>query len=352
MSTRTTTTAAPTITTVAVSPASKAGKHYRAGRETSARAAGFPAERGINLHYFGGKTIEKLTFTNVYLGGQAAWSADDIQKIDSGLSKALADPHLNNVIAQYYADEAPTTTFKPSRILEGPLPHRVFRDTVEGFVAALDQSNALAGFDLSSTVICFMLPRGVVLVDGTSTGQQKRHDADEPHHRDHDGDEDDEPKFNPALGELDEAVDSKHGLGGYHGSIHAKHGGKTDTVYYAVGVYSEGTNGIVAFDEPWKSVCATFYHELCEARTDPDVEDAIRAGDTPTADRFLGWYSPKGGEIGDIPMEEAGANLGAVMKEVPLSDGSGMVPIQLQWSNAVGGPEGPIAKKHRAAKRT
>ena len=112
---------------------------------------------------------------------------------------------------------------------------------------------------------------------------------------------------------------------------------------HAVGVYSEGTNGIVAFDRPWKSICATFYHELCEARTDPDVEDAIRAGDTPAADRFLGWYSPKGGEIGDIPLDEAGPNLGAVMKEVPLSDGSGKVPVQLEWSNAVHGPEAPVA---------
>jgi hypothetical protein len=34
------------------------------------------------------------------------------------------------------------------------------------------------------------------------------------------------------------------------------------------------------------------------------------------------------------------------MKEVPLSDGSGTVPIQLMWSNAVGGPEGPIPAPH------
>jgi hypothetical protein len=348
MSTRITTITAPWITTVAVSAESPAGKHYRKGRERGARARGFAAERGLNLRYFGGKTIEKLTFTNVYLGGQAAWSPDDIQRIDWGLSSAMADPHLNNVIAQYYLDEAPTTTFKPSSVLEGPLPHRVFRDTLEGFVASLDASSALADFDLSSTVVCFMLPHGVVLVDGTSSGHQRRRDVDEPHHRDAD---DDEPKFNPALRELDEAVNSKHGLGGYHGSIHPRRGSKTETVYYAVGVYSEGANGIVAFDEPWKNVCATFYHELCEARTDPDVEDAIRAGDTPAADKFLGWYSPRGGEIGDIPMEEAGANLGSVMKEVRLSDGSGTVPIQLQWSNAVGGPEGPIAHKHTPAKR-
>jgi hypothetical protein len=334
------TTTSSHLTRVAVDPRSAAGEHYRAGREHAARAAGFPAEPGVNLHFFGGKTIERLTFTHVYLGGKAAWSPDDVQKIDSALPAAMSDPHLNNVIAQYYLDEKSTTAFKPSRILEGALPQRVYRDTIETLLATLDEANGLSGFDLASSVFCFMLPRGVVLVDGNSTGHQERHDDDE------------QPKHNPALGERDEAADSKHGLGGYHGSLHAKRGAKTDTVYYAVGVYSEGANGIVAFDAPWKSVCATFYHELCEARTDPDVEDAIRAGDTPAANKFLGWYSNKGGEIGDIPMEEAGADLGAVMREVPLSNGSGTVPIQLMWSNAVAGPEGPIATKHKPASRT
>jgi len=311
--------------------------HYRAGREHAARAAGFPARPGLNLHYFGGRTIEHLTFTNVYLGGKAAWSPDDVKQIDTSLAAAMSDPHLNNVIAQYDADGKTSTTFKPSRFLEGPLPPRVFRDVIEGFVAALDHAGALSGFDLATTVFNFMLPHGIVLVDGSSKGAQEQHESDESH-------------LNPAMAEHDEAVDSKHGLGGYHGSIHAKRGSKTDAVLYAVGVYAQGTNGIVAFDKPWKSICATFYHELCEARTDPDVEDSIRAGDTPAAERLLGWYSPKGGEIGDIPLDEA-PTLGAVMQEVPLSSGGHTVPIQLMWSNAVGGPEGPIAKKHKPAAR-
>jgi hypothetical protein len=340
MATSTRTGAAPHLTRVVVRPGTKAGEHYRAGREHAARAAGFTSEKALNLHYFGGKTIEKLTFTNVYLGGKKAWRTDDVQAIDHALSAAMRDPHLNNVLAQYYADGKPTTTFKPSRILEGKLPARVYRDTVESFVASLDRANALSGFDLANSLFCFMLPRGVVLVDGTSSGHAQANDNDD--------DGDDTPRYNPALAEKDEAADSKHGLGGYHGSIHAKHGSKTDVVYYAVGVYAEGSNGIVAFDEPWKNVCATFYHELCEARTDPDIEDAINAGDTPAADRFIGWYSNRGGEIGDIPLDEAGNDLGSVMKEVKLTAG-GTAPIQLMWSNAVGGPEGPIARKHKKA---
>jgi hypothetical protein len=100
-------------------------------------------------------------------------------------------------------------------------------------------------------------------------------------------------------------------------------------------VYSQGSNGIDVFDTPWKNVVATLYHELCEARTDPDVEDVIRSGD----ESKLGWYSDGGGEIGDIPMSLAGRHLDEVMKEAELADGL-VEPMQVQWSNRVHGPEG------------
>jgi hypothetical protein len=229
----------------------------------------------------------------------------------------MEDVQLNNVLAQYFPDGNPTAAFRPSRVLDGAAPSRMYRDTIENIVAQLDETGALSGFDLANTVFDMLLPRGVVLVDGNSTDPN--------------------------------GVDSEHGLGGYHGSIHPKRGSTADTVYYAIAAYSEGTNGITVFPEPWKNTCAIFYHELCEARTDPDVEDAIRAGSSPHADDFLGWYSPQGGEIGDIPLEQAGANLSSVMKEVPLATGGQSVPIQLMWSNAVAGPEGPIAQKHAAA---
>lgn len=337
MSSISSTKTAAAFSRIVVRADSPAGERYRKARETEAIARGFAPQPNLNLKKFPGKTIEALTFTNVYLGEAGAWSAADRQAIDTSLAASMSDPHLNNVIAQYFPDEKPTAAFKPSRELPGPLPARVYRDTIEGFAASLDQHNGLSGFDLASTVFCFMLPKGIVLVDGTSDGHVRAHEED--------GDEGESQ--NVALRD-DDAVDSKHGLGGYHGSIHPRHGRRTDTVYYAVGVYSEGGNGIPAFDKPWKSVCATFYHELQEARTDPDVEDAIRAGDTPQSNDFIGWYSPRGGEIGDIPMEEAGANLGQVMVEVPLVAG-GTTPIQLMWSNAVGGPEGPISSPHPPA---
>jgi hypothetical protein len=287
-------------------------------------APGFEPQPGLDLRYLGGRTIARLTFTNVYLG---SWDSGERDQLDHALAAAMTDPHLNNVLAQYFKGTTVTSTFAGSRTHTGSVPARVYKDTVEAIVTGLDQGGALAGLDLRSTVVCLLLPEGAVLVDGNSHGGHAEHGIDG-----------------------DEAVDSTHGLGGYHGSVHVVRSSRLkETVYYAVSVYSKGTNGIVAFPHPWQSVCATLYHELCEARTDPDVEDAIRAGATPAGERLLGWYSARGGEIGDIPMSEAGADLSLVMKEVPLANGSGAVPIQLMWSNAVGGPEGPIPQPNRAA---
>jgi hypothetical protein len=294
---------------VVLRPQSPAEAAYR----SVVLAPGFETEPGLDLRYLGGKTIPLLTFRNVYLG---RWDAHERTQLDDAIAAAMDDAHLNNVLAQYFPGRTIGSAFAGSRAHAGPIPPRVFRDTVESIVAELDRDGALAGLDLSSSAVCLLLPEGAVLVDADSR-------------------------------EGGEPVDSTHGLGGYHGSVHARRGGRTgETVYYAVAVYSKGGNGIVAFAESWKNVCATLYHELCEIRTDPDVEDAIRAGATPAAERLLGWYSPRGGEIGDVPMAEAHGSIELVMREVPLANGSGTVPIQLMWSNAVSGPEGPISRPH------
>lgn len=273
---------------VVLRPLSEAESSYR----SAVLAPGFEPAKGLDLRYLGGMTLSSLTFTTVFLG---RWDAAEQTKLDGAIAAAMADPHLNNVLAQYFPGKRVTATFAGSQVHGGPTPARVYRDTVESIVSGLSVQG----------VVCLLLPRGAVLVDGLSAG------GDGP--------------------------DSRHGLGGYHGSVHG--------AYYAVAVYSEGSNGIVAFDEPWKNVCATLYHELQEVRTDPDVEEAIRAGTTPASEHLLGWYSPRGGEIGDIPLAVA-TDPADVLREVPLADGSGSVPIQLMWSNAVGGPEGPITRPH------
>jgi hypothetical protein len=275
---------------VVLRPESEAAASYR----SAVLSPGFGPEAGLDLRFFGGRTLPHLRYSLLYLG---AWTETERSQLDHAIASAMGDRDLNNVLAQYFPGAEVTATFAGSELHGGTVPKRVTRKTVETFVAAQSAS---------STVTCLCLPKDAVLVDTPD-------------------------------------VDSKHGLGGYHGSIRTNGNER----YYCVAVYSEGDNGIVAFDEPWKNVCATLYHELQETRTDPDVEDAIRAGSSPDAERMLGWYSPRGGEIGDIPMAESGGRLDLVMKEVPLADGSGTVPIQLMWSNAVGGPEGPITRPHR-----
>lgn len=279
-------------------------------------APGFPPRPELNLIDNGGPIIPNLVYTNFFVGGNDAWDPQDIQQIDANLAAAMSDQGLNNVLIQYFRG-APNiiSTFNPSTILPGAAPASMSQADVEALVTSLQNAGSLAGFDFSSTVFNFMLPRGVVLTIGDGSGDRAAQ---------------------ARSGEAEEAVSSLQGLGGFHGSVHV--GGQT--ILYAAGVFSEGNNGIVAFDQSWKNVVATFYHELVEARTDAGVEDNNVAwvnGESPSE------------EIGDIPMTLAGSDLSKVMKEVPLADGSGTVPIQLMWSNAVAEPEGPIPNPNRAA---
>ena len=208
----------------------------------------------------------------------------------------------------------------------------VWQGDVESLLSSLHLQGNLSNFDFGSTVFNFLLPSGTVLNTDTAPSPEVYRTARQdriPHDED----------------------DSLNGLGGYHGSIHVTGADRAQvTLYYAVGVFSEAlpdgrVNGIPVFDQPWKNVVATFYHELNEARTDPDVEDAIRAGDSPAALKFLGWTSQQGEECGEFPVFEA-KPLTKVFQEINLTDGSGTVPVQLLYSNAVHGPEGPIPAPH------
>lgn len=298
----------------------------------AALAPGLPASPDHDLQFQGGHIIANLTFFNFYVGGSAAWQASNRTSIDTSLAAAMSDQQLNNVMVQYFPQGAITSRFAGSKVLPGPAPAVFSQGDVEALAASLSDSGDLDGFDLSSTVFNFMLPSGTVLNTDTKTAQVSFDAIVIPH--------DDE--------------DSTNGLGGYHGSIHPTRADGQRTVYYAVGVFSErlpsgAVNGIPVFDEPWKNVVATFYHELNEARTDADVEDAIRAGNDPNAVKFLGWVSQQGEECGDFPVFEANP-LTQVFQEVKLTAGSGTVPVQFQYSDAVHGPEGPITKPHRAIK--
>jgi hypothetical protein len=288
-------------------------------------APGFQPQPSWSLTNFGGPAIADLTFVNRYVGGAAAWSTSDMTNIDNAMSAALSDSGLESVMAQYFSGATVSSAMLPSAVHDGAAPATVFKDTAEALAQQVHSQGALGSADPAKAVLCMMLPQGVVLSDSFSPG------------------------FTPPAGaaaaegferrkkgvikiDAGDAADSKNGLGGYHGSVHLADGTE---IFYAVGVYSEGGDGIDAFGVPWKNVVATFYHELCEARTDAAVEDVNSTGNNG----MLGWYSQAGqGEIGDLPINACHGDLSLVFKEVQLASGGGTVPIQLMWSNADDGP--------------
>lgn len=298
--------------------------------QAGAIAPGIAPTPAHDLVFHGGKTIADLAYVNLYLGGQAAWADSDVQAIDQAVAEAMTDPWLNNVMAQYFPAATISCRFLRSQVLADPPAPSYSQGDLEALAESLYSQAQLQAPDLGSTVFCFLLPPGAVLTDDPNPTQSG---GAPPQH----------------------AVDSLHGLGGFHGSVHPQAmGGGQATVYYAVSVYSQlhpdGTrNGIPVFDAPWKNVAATVYHELQEARTDADVGDAIRAGNDPQAERFLGWVSAQGEECGDFPVFEANP-LTEVFQEVALANGN-TAPVQLQYSNYVHGPEGPIPRPHGAARK-
>ncbi|MGZ4828340.1 MAG: hypothetical protein ACXV8M_07955 [Candidatus Angelobacter sp.] len=341
---------------VFVAKSSKAEKSVRSRISMPAvRVPGVPSTPKHDLIFHGGKTIADLNYVNFYVGGAPSWDANDIKSINDGLAAAMSDKNLNNVMCQYYPSGHITSTFQGSHILTGPKPNTVSQGDVESLVRRLFQAGTLSGVNFASTVLNFLLPRGTVLntdlapTGGTISSHVESSQSVQAASK------------APASVVPHDEEDSKHGLGGYHGSIHVGSGATARTVYYAVGVYSEqladGTqNGIPVFDKPWKNVVATFYHELNEARTDPDVEDAINAGNSPNAIKFLGWTSAQGEECGDFPVAEANP-LTEVFKELKLTNGHSTVPVQLQYSDADHGPGMPRpnpatlpghAKQHKA----
>jgi hypothetical protein len=284
-------------------------------------APGFDPRPAWDLTDFGGKTISDLVFVNCYVGSAGSWAAGDMTNIDKAMSGAMSDSGLESVIGQYFPGSI-SARMLPSVTQVVDTNPTVYKNDVETLATQLEAAGARGEADPESTVIDILLPSGVVLSDDFAPGYVPPAGAAAADERRSAG--------RIVIGP-DEAADSRHGLGGYHGSVKAPDG---TAVYYAVGVYSEGTNGIVAFDQPWKNVVATFYHELNEARTDPDVEDVNRSGNN----NLLGWYSQAGGgEIGDLPINEA-TDIAQVFQEIPLADGSGTVPIQLMWSNRDDGP--------------
>ena len=254
----------------------------------------FPPDPSNNLALGGGRIIPNLNIVDLYVNSPT-WETSDITQIDNALSKSLADPRLNSVVQQYFTTPVSTNLLGTIK-LGNVLPQNVNQAAIEGadyqYLQRAIEQFSLGQYDLQ------LLPSA------------RRH-----------------PQRAGA--------DSTTGLGGYHGSVHIGN----NTVLYSISVFSQGANGIDAFGVPWQNIAATMYHEVNEARTDPDVEDASGSGDG-----IVGWVSAGGEEVGDQPVFDVvfnGNDLHSVFTMVPLSNGTGTVPIQLLWSNALYGPANP-----------
>lgn len=255
-----------------------------------------------DLMFHGGRIVPAMEFQNIFLGGSAAWRAGDIQHIDDAIKQAMQDKRLNTVLRQYFHGTA-IDCGRRDKLLVASHAGAYGESEVQDLVVALYDNGDVARKDMDHCLFNVLLPPGAEL-------------------------------------RLDDAT-SLAGLGGYHGSVHIERDNQPVTLYYSANVYSElldnKENGIVAFDQPWKNVVATLYHELNEFRTDPDVGDAIREQDND----FLGWTSRDGREIGDQPILDAGNNLMLVFKEILDATRTISLPVQLMYSNRLHGAEDP-----------
>jgi hypothetical protein len=282
-------------------------EHGGAQLDPDAIAPGLRPDVPADLVFHGGKTVPQMVFQNVFLGGHASWLASDIDQINTAITLAMQDQRLNNVVGQFFdAGVKMTCDPRPLFVLEEQKPAIVDEVDAKKQLTRLLQQGQLSDSDLDSTIFNLLLPPGTVLT-------------------------------------LDQDT-SLHGLGGFHGSVHFQHNGRSQTAYYSANVFSQRmpngrVNGIPAFDASWKDVVGTLYHEMNEFRTDADVGDAIEQNNND----FLGWMGARG-EIGDEPISAAGqtGNLSLVFQEILLSVGGGRVPVQFLYSNAVHGAEGPI----------
>lgn len=262
-----------------------------------------------DLIFHGGKVVPQMEFQNIFLGSAADWSQNDIASIDTAITLAMRDKRLNNVIVQYFPGASVTCDARPLLILDEPKPTQLDEPDVQAQIVALFDAGKIKKSNLDTTIFNLVLPAGTVLRLGPSS--------------------------------------STSGLGGYHGSVHIKRSGAPGlTLYYSANVFSQvlapnKENGIVAFDQPWKNVVATLYHELNEFRTDADVNDAIQEN----SNDLLGWMSRSGRECGDQPIF-ATPSLKLIFKEVAATTSTKKIPVQFMYSNAVHGAEGPIPSPH------
>ena len=219
--------------------------------------------------FHGGKVVPQMEFQNVYLGGDASWTASDIDSIDHAINIAMRDRRLNNVMVQYFPGATLSCDMRESVILDQAKPAMLDEPDVQALVTTLYDASHIKKSDLDTTLFNLILPSGTgTRLDDSSSLEWS--------------------------GRLPR-------IAAYPTS------GKTVTLYYSANVFSEiranGTkNGIAEFSQPWKNVVATLSHEINEFSHRCRCNDAIQNN----SNDFLGWTSRRGQEVGDQPIFKAG----------------------------------------------
>jgi hypothetical protein len=301
--------------------------------------AGGSASGGASLPgllFRGGRTIRDLAFKTFYYG--SVWQQNPAStvinrlaaartQIDNAIDAAMVDPQLNGILSQYFGGQPVTGKALPSEVIANAprtaSPNIAFNETdIRGVIADL-LATRLAGIDLASTVVNIVLPPGMSL-EILGLDEQAR------------------PSGAAVMpGVPRDAANFDSGIAGYHGSAAMQTAGTSVDVLYSVVVWSDGSTGIpVPGWQGWENVVATLYHELQETRTNPDVDRAVRSGDS----RFIGWNTdpvdgpdgPDCREIADLPLILNNAQRYAAFARVSVAGQPTPVPIQLMWSNQHG----------------
>src|SRR5262249_559052 len=101
-------------------------KHRWAQLDPDAIAPGIPPDPSGDRVFHGGKTVPQMVFQNVFLGGRASWLASDIDQINTGITLAMQDRRLNNVVKQFFNGGVNLTCDpRPLIVLEEPKPAMV-----------------------------------------------------------------------------------------------------------------------------------------------------------------------------------------------------------------------------------
>src|SRR5437667_207440 len=233
----------------------------------------------------GGKVLTAPQVSGIYLGDywSTAQGASDALHTDTFIQTWLSGPSVTGVLAQFgvgrpsFASSVKVAGAAPLQFTDADAQTLVQQQIAAGHVVSGDQ-----------TIQVIYLPPGTVLSFQGTTSQNR--------------------------------------LGAYHSSYHDPGTGKP--VYYAVVVYSQGTNGIDFNGNPQDNISIMTSFALAGAMTDPDLGDvALGAAVQGT----LGWRDDTLGEIGDIAL--------ALSTDPALGDvwvvQNGFA-IELLWSNKDG----------------